>query len=223
MSMDLITGVEVTSKELTNKKLITATNLVKRLTNDMRINSFRIAKTIATVAENKLYEADGYKTVHEWTEEQFGYKKSLSYSLLRIGTEETMEVINDAGKVIDYTSKLHDVYGKSFSVTQLERMSSLSKEDREELVNDGTIRSDMSCADIHNIAKKFKENSFTALSDEEEIPEIKETFSVIIKGTKSKAVTLISGLNPDDVESVERFIRDFTGDVEEENEKENEE
>lgn len=202
--MDMITMVNDNKRELTNKKLINATITVNRLTNNIRENSFRIAKTIATVSENKLYEADGYKTVHEWTQEQFGYKKSLSYSLLRIGTEETMEILDEKGRAIDYVSRLHDINGDHFSVTQLERMSSLKKEDREELVNNGTITADMSCSAILKTAKSFRENYVTA--DSEGYEETPETFSILIKGSRSKAFTVISDLNEEDMSSLHMYI-----------------
>lgn len=157
---------------LKNKKLSKATLEIGKLLDEFRKNSFKIAKIIANVDEEKLYLEDGFKSVHEWTKEYFGIKKSMSYSLLKIGQTDTIEILDDKGRVIDYMSLTVDRDGLGFSVSQLIRMSSMDKAMRDALIAAGIITSYMSCKEIDNVIKLAKkEHDNIKIEDAENVDE----------------------------------------------------
>lgn len=198
------------AKEMKSAKLRRATENINKIGTEMRKNCFKVASIIARVEADKAYEEDGFGTVHEWTETCFGIKRSVSYSLLRIGKEETLEVLDDRGRVVDYISKLHDVNGDGFTVTQLERMASLDDEVKKGLINDGVITADMTCKEIMDTAKQYKNAVPSGQPDE--MPEVKtETFKVIIKGSRSKRQVLVEGLSEAEANDVCGKIAEMFG------------
>lgn len=201
------------TKEIKNARLRKATENINKIGTELRKNYFKVAAIIARVESDKAFEEDGFRSVHEWTETCFGIKRSVSYSLLRIGKEETMEVLDERGRVIDYTSKTHDKDGNGFTVTQLERMASLDAEVKEELISNGSISADMTCREIMDVVKANKKDSAPDQPEEELKP---ETFKVIIKGSRSKQVTLVEGLNEAEANDVFDKIAKMFGGVKEE-------
>lgn len=191
--------------EIINPKLRKATDNINKIGTELRKNYFKVAAIIARVEADKAFEEDGFKTVHEWTETCFGIKRSVSYSLLRIGKEETIEVLDDRGRVVDYTSKTHDKDGNGFTVTQLERMASLDAEVKDDLISDGTITADMTCKEIMDVVKASKKDAVSNQTDD--ISELKaEIFKVIIKGSRSKSWTLLDGLSEEELRKVTNEI-----------------
>lgn len=203
------------TKEIKNARLRKATENINKIGTELRKNYFKVASIIARVEADRAYEEDGFKTVHEWTGTCFGIKRSASYSLLRIGKEETLEVLDDRGRVVDYTSKLHDINGDGFSVTQLERMGSLEDEVKKGLINDGVITADMTCKEIMDKTRQYKNSVPSGQSDD--MPELKaETFKVIIKGSRSKQVVLVEGLTEEEANDVFDKIAEMFSGVKEE-------
>lgn len=203
------------TKEIKNARLRKATENINKIGTEFRKNYFKVASIIARVEADRAYEEDGFKTVHEWTETCFGIKRSVSYSLLRIGKEETLEVLDDKGRVVDYTSKLHDINGDGFSVTQLERMGSLEDEVKKGLINDGVITADMTCKEIMDKTRQYKNSVPSGQSDD--MPELKaETFKVFIKGSRSKQVVLVEDLTEEEVNKVVDAVAKMFGGVKEE-------
>lgn len=200
------------TKEIKDARLRKATENINKIGTELRKNYFKVASIIARVEADRAYEEDGFKTVHEWTETCFGIKRSVSYSLLRIGKEETLEVLDDKGRVVDYTSKLHDINGDGFSVTQLERMGSLEDEVKKGLINDGVITADMTCKEIMDITKQYKNSVPSGQSAN--MPELKaETFKVFIKGSRSKQAVLVEGLTEEEVNKVVDAVAKMFGGV----------
>lgn len=203
------------AKEMKSAKLRKATENINKIGAEFRKNYFKVASIIARVEADRAYEEDGFKTVHEWTETCFGIKRSVSYSLLRIGKEDTLEVLDDKGRVVDYTSKLHDVNGDGFSVTQLERMASLEDEVKKGLINDGVITADMTCKEIMDKTRQYK--NYIPSGQPDDMPELKaETFKVFIKGSRSKQVVLVEGLTEEEVNKVVDAVAKMFGSVKEE-------
>lgn len=194
--MEYMMITDYNAKELKNSKLRKATENINKIGNSMRQNYFKVASIIARVYDDKAYEDDGFKSVHEWTAQCFGFKKSTSYSLLRIGKYDTREVLDEKGRVVDYISARTDIHDNSFSVTQLERMASLDEGDKRRLINDGYITANMSCKDIAEAVKVFKtQNSDQSengrADDAEQMPEF---FDIIIKFKKGKPFTVAAGV-----------------------------
>ena len=128
-----------------NFELNIATDEIIGLATGIRTNFYGIAKVISRIENEKLYAEDGFKNVIEYSEKTFGFKKTMSYSLLKIGTE----YIND-----ELESILPHDEGNDFSVTQIEKLLPLKdKEKAIELINDGKISPTMSCKEIENVVK----------------------------------------------------------------------
>lgn len=145
-----------TTKTFKSKELATATNAIVFLGENMRKAWFSVAHIVSEVDANKWYEADGYETVHDWTNDMFGIKKSASYSLLTIGREYTKEITNKNGKVIGFRSNLTEEGNPDFSKTQIEKMLPLGHEGVVKAVTDGDITPDMTVAEIREKVKELK-------------------------------------------------------------------
>lgn len=109
------------------KQLNAATKKIAQIADNIRACAFETAAIVFEVNKNKWYEQDGFTTVHEWTKEAFGIKKSMSYTLLKIGGEYTRRIVNDNGKTLYYECDLLPEIsfrdGANFTVSQVEKCS----------------------------------------------------------------------------------------------------
>lgn len=194
--MEYMMITDYNAKELKNSQLRKATENINKIGNSVRQNYFKVASIIARVEAYKSYEDDGFKSVHEWTAQCFGFKKSTSYSLLRIGKYDTQEVLDEKGRVVDYISARTDIHDNSFGITQLERMSSLDEGEKERLIADGCITADMSCKDIADTVKKFRtrDSSRSENGSTDDTDTMPEFFDIIIKFKKGKSFTVAAGV-----------------------------
>ena len=141
--------------EFTNKALRKATEQILKIGDTVRKCAFATARVIYEVNESKCYEEDGFANVHEWTEKTFGFKKSASYSLLKVGTEYVNEIRNNSGKVIGYKSNLvPEEETEDFTTWQIIKMLPLGHEVAVEMVEDGEITPDMAVREIEKIVKE---------------------------------------------------------------------
>lgn len=150
-------GMVVRKPEYLNKGLNEATKKIQALGDGIRKAYFTVAAIIAKVDREALYELDGFKNVHEWTEKEFGFKSSRSYSLLTIGQKWTDEIVDKRGHVTGHVA----VIDPNFSTTQIEKMLPAGRDKAEELYEAGVIRPEMSAKDIEKAIK-------TALHPKEE-------------------------------------------------------
>lgn len=151
-----------------DKTLQNATMKIFQINEAIRKNYFAIAFIVAGVDSAKAYETDGFKDVHEWTSKTFGYKKSMSYDLLKIGKEYTREMFNKAGKVAGYECNLLPADSvDNFRTTQVIKMLPLGHEMAVELVEKGEITPEMSARAISDVVKTYT-------SSGEETEELKE-------------------------------------------------
>ena len=156
-------GMVVRKPEYLNKGLNEATKKIQALGDGIKKAYFTVAAIIAKVDREALYELDGFKNVHEWTEKEFGFKSSRSYSLLTIGQKWTKEVIDKRGHITGYTA----ILDPNFSTTQIEKMLPAGKDKATELYEAGVIRPEMSAKEIERAIK-------TALHPEEELETVEE-------------------------------------------------
>ena len=139
-----------------NKALNTATQKVYKIGETVRKCAFETAVIIAGVEASECYKEDGFNTVHEWTNAAFGFQKSASYTLLKIGREYVREVLDGKGKVKGYTSNLlPEGAEKDFSTTQIEKMLPAGHAFAAELVEREEITPDMTCREIGKIIKSY--------------------------------------------------------------------
>ena len=137
-----------------NKNLQNATMKIVRLTDNAKTALYQIAFIIASVAESECYKDDGFNNVHEWTTKILGYKKSMSYDMLKIGQQYTREILNDKGKVTGYECNLlPESSATNFSTTQVIRMLPVDREVVCELVNDEIITPAMSSKEIAKVIR----------------------------------------------------------------------
>lgn len=152
-----------------DRNLQDVTNKVYAIGDNIKNEVYKIAWLIAMVDARGMYANDGFETVHEWTAQAFGFKKTLSYNLLKIGNEYTREVISRKSKVTGYCSNLLpvpvdlDENGnplpsepapiKDFSVSQLSAMLPVGHREAEDLVREQVITPDMTVKQIKDIVK----------------------------------------------------------------------
>lgn len=150
-----------------NKELNKATQKMIAISETMRKSALETAAIIAHVAETECFKDDGFNTVHEWVESTFGFKKSTSYTLLKIGSEYVKEVTNAKGKVIGYVTDIAmNPEIADYSITQLEKMLPAGHALAYSLSEDGEINPSMTCKEIEKVIKSHTED------DEEDIEEV---------------------------------------------------
>ena len=107
----------------TNNELRTATSKIFKIGATVRRCAFETAFIMAQVDATECYKDDGFNSVHEWAMKTFGFKKSASYTLLRVGMEYTRAFTDEKGKVRGYGSNLiPENSGTDFTTTQIEKM-----------------------------------------------------------------------------------------------------
>ena len=140
---------------LTNKNLARATEKIYKLADTMRKSAYEVAVIIANVEVNQWFLDDGFEDIHAWTAKMFGFKKSASYNLLKIGKEWSRTVLNEAGKPVAYRSILTDADAPiDFTTSQVALLLPEGIAAAKELVEEEVITPEMTCEDIR---KKLKE------------------------------------------------------------------
>lgn len=135
-----------------NKDLNVATLRIRGIGEKMREHLFEVAAVIAKVDREKLYEIDGFKSVHEWTLKEFNIKSSRSYSLLTIGQRWTVERVDKRGHVTGYAM----IISPDYSTTQTEKMLPAGLETATRLHEEGKISPAMSAKEIEKVIKAEK-------------------------------------------------------------------
>lgn len=132
----IMTTKATTTFNFKSNKLNVATakiaNYITEVQTTAHANHIEISKTLASVATEKLYEEDGFKSAVDYAMTTFGWKKANAYAMIQVGTKL------NSGEL-----PLGD-----FSVSQYREMLPLSKEEAEKAIEDGIISEDMSTKDI---------------------------------------------------------------------------
>ena len=159
-----------TAPTYTNKALNTATQKVFKIGETVRKCAFETAVIIASVESSECYKEDGFNNVTEWTSAAFGFQKSATYTLLKIGREYVREITDsETGKVKGYMSNLlPEDAEKDFSTTQIEKMLPAGHAFAAELVEREEITPDMTCREIGKIIRSYTN------PDEEKEPDTEE-------------------------------------------------
>lgn len=122
----------------------------------MENTNLGIAHILHTIYKGELYKAAGCKTIYEYGEQAFGYKRANTNDFVRIG--EYVEAVKDetTGKVKYFTCFAKD--GKDFTSAQLAKALTL-KEKLPDYIESGEITTDMSCRDIIKKSKELRNKS----------------------------------------------------------------
>ena len=175
----------------TNKALNTATQKVYKIGETVRKCAFETAMIIAAVEASECYKEDGFNTVHEWTEAAFGFKKSASYTLLKIGKEYVREIVNPkTNKVTGYASNLlPEDAEKDFTTTQIEKMLPAGHAFAAELVERGEVTPDMTCREIGKVIKSYLKEDEEGANDNGDEESAENTAPEVDNGMVSMTVS----------------------------------
>ena len=111
-------------------------------------NMFKIAALLARVEKDDLLINEDFASVIEYAKKCFGFEKTTTYNLLKIGHDFIKET--EDGNVETVLTYLNDDY----NVSQVIKMLPLGIDKAKELTHDGVITSDMSCRQIERIVKQ---------------------------------------------------------------------
>lgn len=151
-----------------SKRLNSYTNKIISISTRIRKNLYEIAFILSKIDKEKAYEDGDFKSTIEYAQKTFGFKKTMAYSLLKIGNEYTSPEMES---VLPHE-------GKDFTVTQIEKLLPLKDRDKIiELVTNKEVTPDMSCRDISNIVKNVLNKQKVVNSDEEVVNIDKEVVS----------------------------------------------
>lgn len=152
--LEIINSSAFAENAYANKELNKATAKIRNRCEKIRANMFEVARIVAEVEETGVFK-DDFKNVHQWTKEAFGFQKTVSYNLLRIGKEYVREVLDEKGRVVDYMSNLLPEESVSdFNFSQVSRMLPAGHDMAQELVESSMIRVDMPSTEITRVIKE---------------------------------------------------------------------
>lgn len=144
MSNELIeVNASIASFNFQDKRLQSATKKFLEIADAMRKSSFKACSILADVSASKCYKKDGFENMSDWAEKTFGLKKSVVYSMAKVGKDYVDAKSGKSTLAIE---------GDDFSVTQVVEASKLPKEKLEAAVKSGEIKPSMTCAEIRAYA-----------------------------------------------------------------------
>ena len=167
-----------------SKELTKATVAIAEATESAAKSLLKIASVMAEVEARALY-ADDFKSIAEYGERVFGYKKSAVYNMVRIGRDY---IDPETGK-----SVLALENGQDFTFNQLTRLLPLPSVDvAEELVAEEVITPDMTLREIENAVKEYNHKDDAAEGEEEPTEETEATAEVVEEEPDEIAMNFLS-------------------------------
>lgn len=122
-----------------------------------------IASILASVADDKAYEADGFKSVADYANQTFGIARQNAYALAKAG-----KVYND-----DNTPESL----KSFSPSKLAEIASLPMDAISKDIEAGNISAATTQKDLREYAKKVKDETSALKSPDDIKPEVLDRYT----------------------------------------------
>lgn len=152
--------ITMTTKNYVSKRLEKATASIIRCAEGINSKSFEICYKVAEVAkaakdDNTILSQDGFKNVAEWCENAFGFQKSSTNYMERIGRQFIVK--NGTRFTTNFVSESQDGYIE-FTYSQLVKMLSFDEIMVRDCVAKGIIKNTMSCREIERILKEVKES-----------------------------------------------------------------
>lgn len=151
-----------------NNELNKVTETIIEANNGVQKNMYVIARSLAYAYSRNLFEDDGFKNVSEYANMVFGYKKSRTYTLVKIG----LDFVNENNE-----STLPHESGRDFTITQIEKMLPMAKKKNElvAMIEDGVIYPGMSCKEIEGIVKSVNgKDKIDKVNKDEDIEDSQE-------------------------------------------------
>ena len=198
LTMDTIknTRTFVNVDAFKNEELKEATRRIYEIGEGVKRYSYEVAHIIYQVNRNESYKQDGFKNVSMWAETMFGFKKSATYNLLKIGENFIVKYENENGQV-EYTSKFV-ANGNDFSITQLSRMLPLIADgiSVDSFITENEIEYNTSAnriSELVKMARGIEEKKPDDKQEEKEPEDIEEQFFEIIENDAKTEVTDLVG------------------------------
>lgn len=172
---------------ITNPELKRITNIIHNSCRTMTDCAYEIAALITKVENDDLYAGDGFDDICDYSKRCFGFEKTTTYNLLKIGRFFIEETENG-----DIKTVLTHIDDKDFTVSQVIKMLPLGIDRAKELTNDGVITSDMSCRQIEKVVKQNLKRLEPKIDNEDDDPEELDDTDVIEESTLQKIRNEIS-------------------------------
>lgn len=112
--------------------------------------NFDLARILGTVSEEQCYKEDGFKSVADYAEATFGIKRSNAYQLAKVGT-----------RFLNSDTMASRLVGGLLPVSCLAEISSMTDEEIETALEDGTIKATSTQRELREVAKNCKESKNT--------------------------------------------------------------
>lgn len=146
---------ELTTKTFGNESLKKATEEIIRLQKNVNESLISVAGISGEVAKSESYKDDGFKSAQEWLMNTFNYKKSTAYTMVKIGKEYVELEVNDWGYVYKTIFANHET-DEDFTLTQLEKLLPLGKENIEMYLHTGGLNYSMTVKEIKDFVSAIK-------------------------------------------------------------------
>lgn len=172
---------------ITNPELKRITNIIRNSCKTITGYTYKIAALITKVENDDLYASDGFDDICDYSKRCFGFEKTTTYNLLKIGRFFIEETENGDVKTV-----LTHIEDKDFTVSQVVKMLPLGIDRAKELTNDGVITSDMSCRQIEKVVKQNLKRLEPELDNEDDDPEEFEDTDVVEESILQKIRNEIS-------------------------------
>lgn len=132
-------------------------------------NHIAIAKALARVNTEKLFEEDGFKSALDYAMDTFGWKRANAYAMMQVGAKLNANELPEG----------------DFSVSQYREMLPLSKDELESAIEAGVIDSDMTAKDIRSEVEALKPKK-------ERKPKDEKVYRWYMDGVPGKADVVLS-------------------------------
>lgn len=150
-------SLESSDMGLRNYKLRQHTAAIIKLMNATKRNLYEIAARLVVIRDEKLYEDDGFESVHDYASKCFGYKQNMTYKML-VTAEKFIEKAPDNKRYISIMA--HE--DNDYTVSQLIELNSLEAETAQRLDKSGTIDPTMTTKQIREVVKSYKSGDIDA-------------------------------------------------------------
>ena len=179
-----ITTTNPMGRHFVSKRLETTTAQILQCADSINSKQFQIAAILAdtvkaSAEDSTVFSADGYKNVSEFVEDVFGFQKSMTNNLVRMG----QTYITKVGKryitnLLIPTENENECTFAEFSSSQVCKMLPHSEAMVRHLAYHGVINPKQSCRELERVlklAKAYAENHQGNFSDIQSIDDLTET------------------------------------------------
>ena len=179
-------ATQATFSQFTNDKLNRLTMRIHELTQATKRNLFEIAVSLSAIDAEKLHETAGYKSIHEYAEKNFGYKKSMVYKLLDVA-RKYIEPTEIDGCIV-YVSKLAHA-DTDYSVSQLMEINRVEFDVAKSLDSVGAIMPSMTTITAKLTQAVNRQNPLRMTAKTQQItaqPRMKQLMTAIFAGNLTR-------------------------------------